>query len=144
VQALEACLRAGEIAVTKRILFPLLPLFTLCTIAVCALSSCNNSVTPANSAPTAQPAADAAPPDDIPPVDPIWDAMAKKQAHLDQVEKIRTGNSDAVSCQKAVPGLHRAMKVDTSHCNAVQLRIEKQAEHDQLFDHMVKTLRHEN
>ena len=131
---------------TNRILFTLLPLFAVCMLAICMLSGCNNSAEPANPAPaaTAQPAADAAPPDDIPPVDPIWDAMAKKQAHLDQVEKIRTGNSDAVSCQKAVPGPHRTMKIDTSHCNSVQLRIEKQAEHDQLFDKMVKTLRHDN
>ena len=130
---------------TRRVLSTLLSFFAICILAICTLTGCNNSARPDNPAATAaaQPAADATPADEIPPVDPIWDAMAKKQAHLDQVEKIRTGNSDAVSCQKAVPGPHRSMRVDTSHCNSVQLRIEKQAEHDQLFDKMVKTLRHD-
>ncbi len=128
--------------VTKRILFGLLPLLTVCLLAVCTLSGCNHPAEQANPAPAAGPAADAAPPDDIPPVDPIWDALAKKQAYLDQVERNRTGNSDTVSCQKVVVGPQRSVKVDTSRCNSVQLRIEQRAAHDQLFDKMVKTLRH--
>jgi hypothetical protein len=76
--------------VTKRILLLLLP-----PAAICLLSGCNSdsadqpNPTPATAA---QPAAEAALPNDIPPVDPVGDGIAKKQAHLDQVEKIRTGN----------------------------------------------------
>jgi len=70
--------------------------------------------------------------------------MAKKQAYLDQVEKIRSGNNDAVSCQKVGHVFPRRIIIDTSHCNPVQLRAEQDAAHQQLFDKMVKTLRHQN
>jgi hypothetical protein len=70
--------------------------------------------------------------------------MAKQQAHLDQVERIRSGNPGAVSCQKVRPGPKHRVKVDTSACNPIQLRAEHDTAHDQLFDHMVKTLRHQN
>jgi uncharacterized protein YceK len=136
-----------ETAVRKPILTILLPL-----AAICLMSGCeSNSAEQAKPGPAvaaqpvaAQAVADTAPTEDIPAVDPIWDAMAKQQAHLDQVEKIRTGNSDAVSCQKVRVGPQRRVKVDTSACNPIQLRAEQEAAHNQLFDHMVKTLRHQN
>jgi len=131
-----------ESVVTKRIVSIFLPLAAICLLSGCKSDSAEQA-SPAP-APAAQPVADAAPPEEIPPVDPIWDAIAKKQAHLDQVEKIRTGKYDAISCQKAVAGFQRRLKIDTSACNPLRLRAEREAEHAQLFDRMVKTLHHEN
>ncbi len=132
------------IAVTQRFLIPFLT-------AVSLLTACNSpSADQPAPAPVAavQPAAvqsanDAGPPDAIPAVDPIWDAMAKKQAYLDAIEKIRTGNDAAVSCQKVGHSFPHRIVVDTSRCNPIQLRIEKDAAHQQLFDKMVKTLHHD-
>jgi PBP1b-binding outer membrane lipoprotein LpoB len=118
-----------------------LPLAAACLISGCTSNSTGRT-TPAP--PTAAQPAAAAPTEDIPPIDPIWDAMAKQQAHLDQVEKIRTGNPDAVSCQKVRSAPQHRVKVDTSACNPIQLRAEQDAAHEQLFNKMVKNLRHEN
>lgn len=137
-------LHAKIIDVTQRILI-------LFLAAVSLLTACNpTSADQAAPAPvaTVQPAAvqsanDAGPPDAIPAVDPIWDAMAKRQAYLDKVEKIRTGNDAAVSCQKVGHVFSHRIVVDTSRCNPIQLRIEKDAAHQQMFDKMVKTLHHD-
>lgn len=117
---------------TRRTLSILLPL-----VAIGLLSGCqSNSTGQANPAPAAatQTAADTAAPEDIASDDPIWDAIAKRQAHLDRVEKNRTGHNDARSCQKAVPGPHHRVKVDTAGCTPDQLRVEWDADRNQLLD----------
>jgi len=132
----------SESVVQHRILSIVLPLAAICLLSGCTSNS-PGQTTPAQPV-AAQPVADAAPTEDIPPVDPIWDAIAKQQAHLDQVKKIRTGNPDSVSCQKVRPGPQHRVKVDTSACNPIQLRAEHDAAHEQQFDRMVKAMRHQN
>jgi len=116
-------------------------------LAVSLLTACHppsaDQTAPAPATDAVQPATDAGPPDELPPVHPIWDAMAKRQASLDKVEKIRTGNDEAVSCQKVGHVFPHRIVVDTSRCNPIQLRIEKDAAHQQLFDKMVKALHHD-
>jgi hypothetical protein len=131
--------------VSRRILFPFL-LTTIALFIACSSPSVDQSApAPAGAVQAAavQSASDAGPPDAIPAVDPIWDAMAKRQAYLDEVEKIRTGNDAAVSCQKVGHVFSHRIVVDTSRCNPIQLRIEKDAAHQQMFDKMVKTLHHD-
>ena len=114
-------------------------------MAVSLFTACNSpSAEKPNPGPAVvQSATDAGPPDEIPPVHPIWNAMASRQAYLDKVEKVRTGNDDAVSCQKVGHVFPHRIVVDTSRCNPIQLRLEQDAAHQQLFDKMVKTLHHD-
>ena len=114
-------------------------------VAVSLLTACQSQSAdhPAPAPAAVQSATDAGPPDEIPPVHPIWDAMAKKQAYLDKVEKIRTGNDDAVSCQKVGHVFPHSIVVDTSRCNPIQLRLEQDAAHQQLFEKMKKALHHD-
>jgi len=125
--------------VTRQTVFSLLVLG-----GVCLLSGCrSNSAQQANPAPAAATQADAdnAPPEDIAPDDPIWDLVSKKQAHLDRVEQNRTGQSDARSCQKAVPGPRHRVKVETSGCTQDQLRAEWDADRAQLLDRASQMMR---
>lgn len=123
---------------TQQTLFP----FLLATAALFAACNSTTAGKPSVAPPVVQAATDAGPPDAIPPVDPIWNAMVNKQAYLDKVERIRTGDDDAFSCQKVGHTFPHRIVVDTSRCNPIQLRLEQDAAHQQMFDKMVKTLRH--
>jgi len=120
-----------------------MPLFLLPLISIGLLSGCKpKSTIETLSGPVAtQSAPDSAAQNDIAPDDPIWDLVAKRQAYLDRVEQNRSGQNDARSCQKAVPGTNHRVKVDTSACTQDQLRAEWDAARNQGFDRAAQMMR---
>jgi hypothetical protein len=120
-------------------LFFLLPLISIGPLSGCKPKSTLETL----SGPVAsiQSAPDPVAQNDIAPDDPIWDVIAKRQAHLNRVEQNRTGHNDARSCQKAIPGPNHRVKIDASACTPDQLHAEYDAERSQLMDRASQMMR---